>query len=265
MSKKYIKFHPTKEIQDITNPLEETIHKFANIINSFLINPRKYESDVTIAHYMKLLMNNIEGVVCIANVDLSLLPSALITTRPIFELSIHITWLMLPDEYIDRENRLLAILHNEIAGRELCIRELISLNINESCINQRRDDVKEVQNYYNEIRRRLSDRYLKIEKNDKFQQLLRELEREKRYPLYRELSIGVHGKHSATWMYKCDTGIRSRDWYVPLLICWNTFCECAFRFLEIFNYDSNIFLTEDTKQNIEILLENLQKTDRDIC
>jgi hypothetical protein len=125
--------YPTEKIIEITKSFQEIISRFEDIIDSDLQSAKfkSYDSDVAIANYIKLLIKIIEGVLCLANTNLLLLPPALVISRSIFELFVKLSWLMKPDSYTERENRLIAILDKDIAEKTSYINKLIKFEVNQ--------------------------------------------------------------------------------------------------------------------------------------
>jgi len=251
--------HPTEEIIEITKSFQEIISQFADVIDSHsqFAKSKAYKSDVAIADYIRLLMRNVEGVLCLANTNILLLPPALVISRSIFELWINLIWLMEPDDSIERENRLLSILKKDKDERGKYIRNLSVLDVNQSDIDILENDKQEIQKYYDEIKNRLSSRYIQVEYESKFEHLCKNLKLEKHYPLYRILSNSVHARHSSTWTLMHD---EAKDWNTPLSVCWVAFGECSSRFSHIFNYDLNSFLSTSTIGKFDLLFEKLKQS-----
>jgi hypothetical protein len=250
------KVYPTKKITEITKSFQETISRFEDIIDSDLQSTKfkSYDSDVAIVEYIKLLIKNIEGVLCLANTNLLLLPPALIISRSIFELSVKLLWLMKPDSYIQRENRLITILTKDIAEKNTYIDELRKLKVNQSDIDTIEADKQLIENIRDEIKNRLSNEYKEV-KLKKFSDLLTELELKKLYPLYKLLCSSVHGQYSSicTLSYHED-----KYWHTPLRLCWANFADCISRFSQIFNYESNRFLSASTTDKFNLLFKELE-------
>jgi hypothetical protein len=253
------KVYPTEKITEITKSFQEIISRFEDIIdsNSQSTKFKSYDSDVAIADYIKLLIKNIEGVLCLANTNPLLLPPALIISRSIFELSVKLLWLMEPNNYIERENRLIAMLDKDIEERKTYIREIINLKDNQSNIDSVKSDKQVIENIRDEIKNRLSNEYKKVKLKENFNHLLKELGLEKHYPLYKVLCSSVHAQHSSTWTLSY---FEDKYWSTPLQVCWATFAVCIPRFSQIFNYESNSFLSESTTNKFNLLFKELKQS-----
>ena len=251
------KVYPTEKITEITKSFQEIISQFEDIIDadSQSTKFKSYDSDVAIVGYIKLLIKNIEGVLCLANTNSLLLPTALIISRSIFELSVKLLWLMKPDSYTERENRLITILDKDITEKNAYINELIKLEVNQSDIDTIKNDKQVAENIRDQVKNRLSNKYIQV-KRASFLDLLTELELKKLYPLYKLLCSSVHAQHSSisTLSYFED-----KDWHTPLQLCWANFADCISRFSQIFNYESNSFLSESTTNKFNLLFKELKE------
>lgn len=253
------KVYPTEKITEITKSFQEIISRFEHIIDSDLQSTKfkSYDSDVAIADYIKLLIKNIEGVLCLANTNLLFLPTALIISRSIFELSVKFLWLMEPDNFIERENRLISILDKDIEERKTYIRAISNLKVNQSDIDTIKSDKQVIENIRDEIKNRLSNEYKEVKIKGKFNHLLKELGLEKHYPLYKVLCNSVHAQHSSTWTLSY---FEDKYWSTPLQVCWANFADCLFKFCQIFDYESDRFLSASTVDKLNLLFKELKES-----
>jgi hypothetical protein len=250
--------YPTEKITEITKSFQEIISRFEDILDSDSQSTKfkSYDSDVVIASYIKLLIKNIQGVLCLANTSPLLLPTALIISRSIFELSVKLLWLMKPDSYTERENRLITILDKDIAEKNTYINELIKLEVNQSDIDTIKNDKQVAENIRDQVKNRLSNKYKQV-KLTNFLDLLTELELKKLYPLYKLLCSSVHAQHSSIWTLSY---FEDKDWHTPLQLCWANFADCIFKFCQIFDYESDSFLSASTVDKLNLLFKELKES-----
>jgi hypothetical protein len=162
-----------------------------------------------------------------------------------------------------RELCLLALLKEEEQGYKEYIKNIIEFSEDASEVEI---DKENVQKYREAIKRKIPNSYREISKPKNFRDLLRSLNIENIYPIYRILSKYTHGTHSATWLYKRSLGedeefgelIYPSDWHTPLYICWHTIAESGCKFLSRFGGTPNVFLPGSFRQEVQQAVDELR-------
>jgi Family of unknown function (DUF5677) len=223
----------------------------------------KYESDITAENLLRILRRDIEGVLCLANRDLRLLPPALVIARSIIETFGNLLWLIDSPKATKRGVNHLILIEHEIQQITIYIDNLKELQVP---FENFENDIKLLKSYQKQIKQEL-----KVDHNNKsisdFKQRLKNIHQEKFYPAYCRLSQSVHANHAATWIYKRDLGegngfgeiIEPRDWHTPLYICCYTLAVAGKKFLETFGKNPETFLNEEIDSKIENALKSLSK------
>lgn len=256
---------PTPEIQTVLKLIEELLNRLKSESSKIQISG-DYQSDITIANLLKLLVRNVESILCLARHDLLLLPSALVIARTVLETAANILWLMQPEDMVDREIRLIYLLRCENEQREKYIKNLIELGVDKSELEVIESQKEEVQKYCDAIKSRIPSGYT-IEEENKLtvESLLASLNLKNVYPTYRTLCSFTHANHAATWIYKrtlpqgdkFGEHIEPRDWHTPLSICSWVLEQFRSEFRGKFGGGIEEFLPEAMHQEVQQALERI--------
>ncbi|HEY9748053.1 MAG TPA: DUF5677 domain-containing protein [Allocoleopsis sp.] len=255
---------PTPEIQKVLKLIEELLSRLQSESSKIQFSGQ-YQSDITIANFLKLLTRNVESILCLAWHDLFLLPSALVLSRSVLETAANTLWLMQPEDVFDREMRLVALLSDEEKQRETYINNLITLKVENSEIEEAKSQKQDIQEYRDSIVSRIPNNYAEIKKPQRIESLLDSLNLKNIYPTYRILCSPTHANHSSTWMYKrsLDQGdefgerIEPRDWHTPLFICCWALAKLGSKFLNKFEGGIEEFLSESMQQKVQQALDGI--------
>lgn len=242
----------------------EIVHKVIDIIEKYRSNlnlailkfqfpeQEQYQSTIAASHFLRLIDRNVKSILHICQVDLTLFPAAVSLSRTVIEIATNTIWLLEPPSYIERENRLIALLDEETSALDKYIRNIEVLESpSHPDILKVKKDKEKLNSYRQKIKDNLSGSYKEVKKKKQFEQLLHELELTNIYPFYRIASAFVHGRHSVTWLYKrqLDTpGFGERiditDWYSPLFVCGWSIATVGRKYIQLYNPQSD-FLSID--------------------
>ena len=259
----------TAEMSQQNLSIQKTISLIEELLNrltkesSKIENSEEYQSDVAITNFLKLLIRNVESILCLCRHDSLLLPSALIISRSTLEAAVNVLWIIAPEDPFERETRLIALLDKELEEQNKYIQNLNQLNVDSFEVQKIENDRKQVQEYRNAIQKKIPANYQEIKKPN-FYDLLVSLKRANLYPIYRLLCNSTHGSHAATWLYKrqLPNGFGERvdpqDWHTPLLICWWVLAIVGSEFLRRFGGNLDEFLPLSLKEEIKNSLDEIK-------
>lgn len=256
-------FQPSPEMKVVLEEIQGLLDR----LGECLVDVRgweQYESDITTENLLRILRRDVEGILCLANRDILLLPPALVIARSVIETFANLLWLIQPEDGEEREARLLACLTQERKAT-VTYRNELQGKVDVSWIEH---DLVLLDNVYAETSKKVKIDYSNITKPSKFNELLKEINKESLYFQYRKLSQSTHSTHAATWIYKRDLedGVTSgevidpSDWHTPLFICYYTLSRSGRKFLEIFGGDPDKFIDRDLQVKIENTLQSLSKS-----
>lgn len=257
-------FQPSPEMRAVLAEIQGLLDR----LGECLVDVRgweQYQSDITAENLLRILRRDVEGILCLANRDMLLLPPALVIARSVLETFGNLLWLIDSPKAKKRGVNHLKLIEHEIQEIEQnYIKSLKGLQVS---FQEFDNEVRLLRDYQNQIKQEL-----KVDHNNKsisdFKQRLKDIHQEKVYPAYCRLSQSVHASHAATWIYKRDLGegngfgeiIEPRDWYTPLYICYYTLAVAGKKFLETFGKNSEAFLDEKIEFKIENTLKSLSKS-----
>jgi hypothetical protein len=127
---------------------------------------------------------------------------------------------------------------------------------NQSDIDKIENDKQVTEDIRDQVKSRLSNRYKKVNLAN-LPDMLTELELKKLYPLYKLLCGSVHAQHSSTWTLNY---FEDEHWLTPLQLCWANFADCIFKFCQIFDYESDSFLSASTVDKLNLLFKELKES-----
>ncbi|MBD1892707.1 DUF5677 domain-containing protein [Coleofasciculus sp. FACHB-SPT9] len=242
----------TPEIKQASKFLEELVSKLTNVASDFIKfqPPEKCRADVEAAYLLKLTICHVESVVSLAQQDLYLLPSAVVISRSAFETAMNALWMLEPEDPFEREVRLVAFMQKEETEfSDRYINSLNALGADTLESEQVRDNIK----LFREAT--ISDlppEYKSFPKIPDIRTMLRSMNRERTYPLYRILCQYVHGTHAVTWRYKTvldnpnEIGefLSPKEWHSLLYICGYSLEQLGCKFLIRLGHDPELVLSE---------------------
>lgn len=253
-------FQPTSEMKRVLTLIQDLMNRLVDGLDKTYPSS---ESDITAENYLRLIRRNVEAVLHLASYDLRLIPSALVISRCLLETFGNLMWLIEPEKSSDRENRLIALIKCEVKDKNKYIKNLQELKEDATEFEKGRDYLNQI---LQEIQKRLGNDYdSNVEKPPSFEQLVNQINCKKLYPVYRQLSLSTHGNHAATWIYKREREgiegfgewIDAKDWQLPLYACYYTLVLAGYRFLERFGGDAETVFNDQTRQEIEKALTQL--------
>jgi Family of unknown function (DUF5677) len=245
-------FQPSQEMIVVLEEIQGLLDRLGECLDD-VQSWEQYESDITAENLLRILRRDVEGILCLANRDILLLPPALVIARSIIETFANLLWLIQPEDGEERESRLLACLTQE---RKTTVTYMNELQGKED-ISWIENDLVVLDNYYDHISKKVEIDYSNVAKPSKFDKLLKEINKESLYFQYRKLSQSTHSTHAATWICKRD--IEPRDWHTPLFLCYYTLSRSGRKFLERFGGDPNKFIDGELQQKVETALKSLEK------
>ncbi len=92
-------------IKELMNYLADDIYQIKNHDG--------YQSSIYAEDLLRLILRNIEGILCLASCDFRSISSALVISRVLLESFAKLIWVLEPDDTVIREIRFLAILQQE--------------------------------------------------------------------------------------------------------------------------------------------------------
>lgn len=208
-------------------------------------------SDIAAANYLRLMGTHIRGILYLANHDLFLQP-ALSVSRIVIEVFGRLMWLIEPNEIDDRQIRFIALLENEKGEHELYYKNLK--------IEKTKDflsDKEVLDDHIKNIEKTLPSEYSKVN-FPSTKKLLKEIGEEHLYPLFRRLSLSVHGNHGTIWagITDAEERINQTYWYTPLFICFYVTAVAGEKYLNRFGGNTNDVITREIKTEIEEILQH---------
>ena len=193
---------PTKEVLSAAQALDSAIGLFLNALGR-ATDIGKFESDVEARLLYALIIRGAEGTLELARKDLVLLPAAVSVARATFETAIRALWMLDPDDPYEREVRWLAHLRADEVHFIKVAAELQKLGLDSG-------DLLEASKRYAEFESAVAARLpvgkVPLTYVPNLLGMLKSLERESQYVLYRHLSQYVHGTHLACSLYRRNLG-----------------------------------------------------------
>jgi hypothetical protein len=262
----------TAEMSQQNLSIQKTISLIEELLNrltkesSKIENSEEYQSDVAITNFLKLLIRNVESILCLCRHDFLLLPSALIISRSTLEAAVNVLWIIAPEDPFERETRLIAFLDKELEEQDKYIQNLKKLGVDSLEVQKIENSKEQVKEYRTTIQNKIPKNNPEIKKPNNFLELLSSLNLSNLYPTYRLLSNSTHGSHAATWLYNRQMPkgfgerIDQQDWYTPLFICWWVLATIGSEFLRTFGSNPDNFLPLSFKKEIENSLDQVKSS-----
>ena len=234
----------------------------------------KWEAEKKAADFLRLIRRDIEGILCLANQDVRLLPPALIIARSLLETFSNLMWILNETEENKREIRLVRMINSEIEETKKYIKYLEELKSNPDKVAQLKEDKQSLENYKKEIVKNISNcPQLEKDSNKKkpsFYEItcaINKKDKTEIYPCYNRLSQTVHGGHAAPWIYKESLGnsgtfgeiIEAYHWHTPLYVCYYTLSIAGRKFLQEFAGNPDRFIDGEIQNRLEKALNSLQE------
>lgn len=225
---------PTKEIIDSCNLIEHEIDK---VISSFdELKLGYYEHQVEGRTLIILAIRHFHSLITLAKADLSLLHSANVLCRAIFESCTHCLWMTHPKDPFEGECRWVSrlIAEENFHGR------LASHSNHHPHLSPFSETEKEIAGFRKKVEASLVQKGYKIEKLPDLRNMLKFIDADHMYVHYMFFSQFSHSTRISLSTYvrgygtEKETGekIKPSDWKYIFRIGWNSFSYCVSSFLK---------------------------------
>jgi hypothetical protein len=251
----------TPDIEKAGNLLEEFIHQMLDARKSFP-GLGEYEASIEALNLMYLIIRDIEAVIILSK-DLVFLPSAMILTRSVFEMSMKTLWMLDPQDPFDREVRWLAQLQTEEEYYDTISQQSEKLGVENSTATRMRGVIS---GFRMGVTKALPKPYAPISKVPSLAKMMKEIHEEHRYSFYSFLCQYSHGTHVATNVYRMGLGTEKKfgeyvspeSWGLIFSICWYCLAKTSEKIFEVVGGDASLFLKDELIQEIQSVIQKIE-------
>lgn len=212
-------------------------------------------------HLLLLSIRHFQGLLSLAAVGDTRIPSAHAASRAILEVACKALWVV--DHNLTQERNLRWLAHLE---EELRVYERSALHAPSS--SPMAEHFRSVAETYKKQVQSIKEQVAKGSKAPSIptaQSLMQLAGMERFYPLYIYMSQFVHGGHSATWQFKGGAGLVSfgeeivteRDWSIPVCAAWSVFSQCADKTLRRCGKRESTCLSPQSLERIDLTIARL--------
>lgn len=261
-----IQIPPTPEVLAVCEVVDLVVERYLKTLGRRRLGLERFESEIEAYTMLKLMLRHAEGVLLLARHDLVLLPSALVTSRALFEASVRCRWMLKPIDPFEREVRWLAHFRS---AEEQWSKLAKSKYILEEARAQAADSEAVYRRFGDGIADLLrKEGNLPLKNPPNLWEMLKELDEPHLYLRYILLSAYTHSNLEAGSLYRENLGsakqygefISGRDWHLPLEVSFKSFFTAARSFLEAVDADVAFFDSADLAAKGDVLLNALNSS-----
>lgn len=253
----------------ITVEQEKNIDLHERVIKNFHNARNKkigyYEGQSQCSTMISLIILDIEAICALAKMNLIFLPTAILISRRIFDVSMHDTWILKPDDPFEQEARWLRYAYHsknsELHFYEACLKSAQKKKLDQGVLLKHCQGISE---YYSSVESALDKKtspkkYNHTRQPPKMDDILKEIGREDDYLIFNFGSQFAHGGILATQCFTKGYGISKEtgvfispgDWDFCFKTTMMSILQAGIIFLEKTHGDVSLFLPPDLKREIE--------------
>lgn len=260
-------YPPPSEIKIIVNLIRKLIDLVYNSIEpKYPWNEPRMKSMLDeIVHLVAYQIEQIEGVLCLAETNLYHYPSAFVISRTVLEINVVLEWLLNPEEESERVLRYISYLKGQLCKMNVYEEYISTSSLPQEIKNELLGNKDKVNKDIDEMTQAAKNHGISSEKISKvnglpnINDMLKEISPEERKPrlkiAYYILSKFSHGMRQSVYRY-FDQNIDIEnyepvsDWQYPLYICYESIIASTQKLLRRF---------EDNPEKFNINLKPIEE------